>query len=114
MPRLSAHASVPLEPVGGSRPVPRPADRATVRARLHRPTPSAGIAGPGGPLVEPLNEREHAVLRLPAAGLSNRPIAAQSGVALSTVKWYLSKLHSRLSESSRTPALARAGQWACR
>ncbi len=59
-------------------------------------------------LPEPLNEREQLVLTLIAGGLSNREIAAQLRVALSTVKWHINNLYGKLGVSTRTQALARA------
>ena len=64
---------------------------------------SAGAAasageGAGGGVLE----------RLVAAGLSNRAIAEQLVLALSTVKWYLKELYRKLDVHSRTAAVARA------
>ncbi len=74
------------------------------------PTPPV-VPGGAATLVEPLNEREREVLHLLATGLSNRQIAGQLVVALSTVKWYINNLYSKLGVSSRTQALARAREW---
>jgi LuxR family maltose regulon positive regulatory protein len=60
------------------------------------------------PLLEPLTGRELEVLRLVAAGFSNREIAAELVVAVSTVKWYINILFSKLEVKSRTLAVARA------
>jgi LuxR family maltose regulon positive regulatory protein len=59
-------------------------------------------------LLEPLNERELDVLRLIATGRSNKEIAEILVVALSTVKWYINNLYSKLGAKSRTHALALA------
>lgn len=59
-------------------------------------------------LTEPLSERELDVLRKIAEGLSNREIAEQSYVALSTIKTHINNIYSKLSVRSRTQALARA------
>jgi LuxR family maltose regulon positive regulatory protein len=48
------------------------------------------------------------VLRLIAAGLSNRAIAARLVLALSTVKSYVNTIYSKLQVESRTQAVARA------
>jgi LuxR family maltose regulon positive regulatory protein len=59
-------------------------------------------------LVETLNERELTVLRLIAAGHSNREIADELVIALSTVKTHINNLYGKLGIHSRTQALARA------
>jgi ATP/maltotriose-dependent transcriptional regulator MalT len=59
-------------------------------------------------LFEPLTERELEVLRLVAAGTSNRAIAAQLFVTLGTVKKHLNNIFGKLNVQSRTQALARA------
>jgi LuxR family maltose regulon positive regulatory protein len=63
---------------------------------------------PAQPLLDPLTERELEVLRLIAAGLSNRAIADQLVLALSTVKSYVNTIYSKLQVESRTQAIARA------
>ena len=59
-------------------------------------------------LLEPLSEREREVLRLVAAGLSNRETAAHLSITAGAVKKHLSNIYSKLGVSSRTQALARA------
>lgn len=58
--------------------------------------------------VEPLSDRELEVLRLIAAGCSNRAIADRLVIAVSTVKWYVNTLYGKLQVESRTQAVARA------
>ena len=53
---------------------------------------------------EPLSERELAVLRLLAAGLSNQDIAEALVVAQSTVHWHVKNIYSKLGVHSRTQA----------
>jgi ATP/maltotriose-dependent transcriptional regulator MalT len=60
--------------------------------------------------ADPLSPREHEVLQLLAAGLSNRAIAAQLTVAERTAKHHLTSLFNKLGASSRTQALAVARQ----
>jgi LuxR family maltose regulon positive regulatory protein len=67
------------------------------------PLPSPGA----GPAADLLTERELEVLRLLAAGLSNREIAQTLIIALSTVKQHLKNLYGKLDVHSRTQAVAR-------
>jgi ATP/maltotriose-dependent transcriptional regulator MalT/CheY-like chemotaxis protein len=59
-------------------------------------------------LVEPLSQRELEVLRLIAAGMSNKEIARQLVLTVGTVKWHIENLYSKLNVCSRTQAVARA------
>jgi LuxR family maltose regulon positive regulatory protein len=59
-------------------------------------------------LVEPLSPRELEVLRLIAAGLSNKQIAAELTVTLNTVKKHTSHVYGKLAVSGRTQAIGRA------
>jgi len=73
------------------------------------PSPAAPSApAPAQSLLDPLTERELEVLRLIAAGLSNRAIAARLVLALSTVKSYVNTIYGKLQVESRTQAVARA------
>ncbi len=66
------------------------------------------LAGPTTSLVEPLSLREFEVLQLIAAGLSNREIAEELVVAVSTVKTHIRNIYGKLDVSSRTQALVKA------
>jgi LuxR family maltose regulon positive regulatory protein len=58
--------------------------------------------------VEMLSERESQILRLIAAGYSNREIADELYIAISTVKTHINNIYGKLGVSSRTRAVARA------
>jgi LuxR family maltose regulon positive regulatory protein len=60
------------------------------------------------PLVEPLSEREDAVLRLLAEGLTNRQLADRLMVAEGTIKTHLMNIYGKLNAHNRTQAIARA------
>jgi LuxR family maltose regulon positive regulatory protein len=72
------------------------------------PNPARAVCGSGLSLVEPLNERELAVLRLIVAGCSNQEIADRLVIAVSTVKWYVNAIYGKLQVESRTKAIVRA------
>ncbi|MCB0082785.1 MAG: tetratricopeptide repeat protein, partial [Caldilineaceae bacterium] len=59
-------------------------------------------------LIEPLSERELEVLRLVAAGKSNRQIGSELYLALGTVKAHLNHIFQKLAVQSRTEAVVRA------
>jgi LuxR family transcriptional regulator, maltose regulon positive regulatory protein len=59
-------------------------------------------------LLDPLTEREIELLRLIAAGLSNREIADRLFLTEGTVKGYASTLYSKLGVRRRTEAVERA------
>jgi LuxR family maltose regulon positive regulatory protein len=60
------------------------------------------------PFLDPLSERELEVLRLVADGASNRDIADDLFLAVTTVKKHISNIMSKLNASSRTQAVAEA------
>ncbi len=55
-----------------------------------------------------LSERELAILRLMADGLSNQEIADRLVLALTTVKWYIRQINDKLDTHTRTQTVARA------
>jgi LuxR family maltose regulon positive regulatory protein len=59
-------------------------------------------------LPEPLTPREQEILKLVAAGLTNREIAAQLVVSPETVKKHTASIYGKLGVRSRTQAAARA------
>lgn len=78
-------------------------------SRLQKPNTQSEISNLQSEILpEPLSERELAVLRLIAEGLSNQEIADRLVVAVSTVKTHINNIYSKLGVASRTQALARA------
>jgi LuxR family maltose regulon positive regulatory protein len=67
---------------------------------------AASLAEQG--LIEPLTEREMEVLRLIAGGLSNREIARELVVAVSTVKSHINRFYGKLDVRNRTQVVAQA------
>ena len=59
-------------------------------------------------LVEPLSERELEILRLIAAGQSNKEIARTLVIAPGTVKKHTNNIYGKLGVHSRTQALVQA------
>jgi LuxR family maltose regulon positive regulatory protein len=59
-------------------------------------------------LPDPLTEREDDVLKLLAAGLSNREIAAELVVSQETAKKHAGSIYRKLGVHSRTEAAAKA------
>jgi LuxR family maltose regulon positive regulatory protein len=59
-------------------------------------------------LIEPLSERELELLRLIAAGMTNRAIADELMVSVNTVKTHARHIYSKLGVSNRTEATSRA------
>lgn len=78
------------------------------RQRLAAFAGAGAPASPPQPLVDPLSERELEVLRLVAAGLSNREIGERLFLALDTVKGHNRHIYAKLGVSRRTEAVARA------
>ena len=60
------------------------------------------------PLLETLSERECEVLKLIAAGYTNRQIADQLVVSLNTVKKHTTHIYGKLGVKNRTQAIAMA------
>jgi RNA polymerase sigma factor (sigma-70 family) len=58
--------------------------------------------------AEPLTSREKTVLKLIAAGLSNREIANEMKVTVNTVKTHVSRILTKLGVRSRVQAFAKA------
>jgi LuxR family maltose regulon positive regulatory protein len=68
----------------------------------------AGENKHSGEVVEPLSEREVEVLRLVAAGLSNREIAEKLYLSPGTIKTHVHNICGKLGANNRTQAVGRA------
>ena len=68
----------------------------------------SALRTPQSALIEPLSQRELEVLRLLAAGRSNKGIAQTLVIAVGTVKKHLKNIYQKLNVHSRTAAVARA------
>lgn len=71
-------------------------------------TPKRKMVVSGDLILEPLSEREMEVLRLMAAGLSNRQIARKLVLSLGTVKTHLHNIYGKLEARNRPQAVDRA------
>jgi LuxR family maltose regulon positive regulatory protein len=67
-----------------------------------------GEQKPASPLLDPLTPRELEVLRLVAAGLSNREIAATLVISIGTAKTHVHNICAKLGVRGRIEAAARA------
>jgi LuxR family maltose regulon positive regulatory protein len=76
------------------------------QGEAERPVPPKTV--PGGPLIEPLTERELEVLHLVAAGWTNQEIADKLVISVRTVKKHVENIHGKLGVSNRTQAAVRA------
>jgi LuxR family transcriptional regulator, maltose regulon positive regulatory protein len=65
-------------------------------------------AGGGGPIAEPLTEREQRILRYLPTMLTNAEIGAEVFVSLNTVKTHLRSIYRKLDASNRAEAVAQA------
>ena len=82
----------------------------TEHASKIRATPYADALGPSNSTASPLTPREVEVLSHTALGKSNREIAGELHLSLSTVKTHLERIFSKLEVSDRTQAALRAAE----
>ncbi len=76
--------------------------------RILQAMPAAAAAAQPGALIEPLSERELEVLRLAAAGLSNREVAEALFISTGTAKTHIHNLCGKLGVRNRTEAAMKA------
>ena len=84
------------------------AHRAIVGELLDVLADRAPVARTVTPLLEPLSEREQAILRYLPTALSNREIAAELFVTTNTVKTHLRSIYRKLDVARRREAVERA------
>jgi LuxR family maltose regulon positive regulatory protein len=84
----------------------RPTAHGPLVAELLDALAQGGDAPPG--LLEPLSERERAVLRMLPALLSNQEIAGELFVSVNTVKTHVKTIYRKLDVTSRRDAVVRA------
>ncbi|HWR56757.1 MAG TPA: LuxR C-terminal-related transcriptional regulator [Negativicutes bacterium] len=70
--------------------------------RRNKPRPAA--------LIEPLTKRETDILRMIAAGMSNKEIAGQLKLTLNTVKTHILNIYGKLRVNKRVHAVNKAGE----
>ena len=89
-----------------------PGDYASRLLEIIAPPTNNQIFQPASPvipgLIEPLSERELEILKLIAAGRSNKEIGDTLFLAIGTVKKHTNNIFGKLSVASRTQAIARA------
>lgn len=73
-----------------------------------KPPPTAGRSPRTFVPFEPLKDQELQILRLMAAGLSNREIADELFLSVNTIKVYASRIYGKLGVHRRGEAVARA------
>ena len=65
---------------------------------------------PSPALQESLSRMEREILKLVNLGLTNQQVGEKLGITVSTTKWYLTQMFSKLNVRNRTQAIARARQ----
>ena len=65
---------------------------------------------PAAALQQSLSRMEREILKLVNLGLTNQQVSEKLGITVSTTKWYLTQMFSKLNVRNRTQAIARARQ----
>ena len=88
------------------------ADRPWIRdlapARARGAARSPGVASARGPTAAPLSSREVQIVRLVAAGQSNKQVARSLFLTENTVESHLRRINTKLGTRTRTQAIAKA------
>lgn len=77
-------------------------------ARMDGPAGAQADGNPAARTALGISDREHEVLGLLAAGLSNKEIAGRLGVSPNTVKTHIARLFEKLEARRRTEAIRKA------
>jgi DNA-binding NarL/FixJ family response regulator len=88
----------------------QPALTARAQQKLGEATRAPGAAGAATADAEPMTPREREVLRLLAAGYSNREIARALFIAEGTVKNHVSNILTKMAVRDRTRAVLKAAE----
>ncbi|MFQ5923286.1 MAG: protein kinase, partial [Anaerolineales bacterium] len=108
---LEADVSAPVNKVIQKATAKDPEERySDVRsfASAFREAAGLSVSEAGRSLVELLTPREQEVLRLMIDGRSNREIADELVIEVSTVKWYTRQIYRKLNVRSRVQAIVKA------
>jgi serine/threonine protein kinase/DNA-binding CsgD family transcriptional regulator/tetratricopeptide (TPR) repeat protein len=81
-----------------------------LRKPVEKPAPFPASQQDNWQLVDPLTERELAIIHFIADGLSNHEIASKLFISIGTVKWYCSQIYAKFGVKSRTQAILYAKQ----
>lgn len=106
-PELPSALSVVLETATAQIPAQRYADPLRMAAAFRAALPGAERHTRQQPLPDPLTERELEILGLLKQGLTNGEIAGRLVLSLTTVKWYLRQIFSKLEVHDRNTAVER-------
>ncbi len=78
--------------------------------RIYRPTPPPHVSAIGPGMLEPLTERELAVLSYLPRRMKQRDIAADLYITMNTLKTHVASIYRKLGVSDRDEAAARAAE----
>jgi predicted ATPase/DNA-binding CsgD family transcriptional regulator len=71
---------------------------------------NAGVEDTTKPLFEPLTRREQEILEMLAEGLTSREMAERLTLAVSSVRWYIQQIYSKLGVNGKRQAVVRADE----